>query len=665
MLWGNFEAQIGKSINLDDPNFATDYPGLNLVTFVNSTSPGGSLGYSVAGGYNILGDGAYDVILGAPSASTGLNTGTGAVFVDSVATLSTGVSTVDVSTLGQSGNTSVILAGVTAGDMAGFSVADGGDVNGVTSGGNNVDDLLIGAPTAASGAGAAYLVYGGSNLGNLATTTPPSTVRFINLNRVGATGTGAVPGAIFNGVAGGEAGFSVSSAGDFNGDGIGDIMIGSPMATEGLNATAGQVNVFYGAKSTSAAYLSGIYNLANLPTTGPQYFVLTGADAGDMAGYAVAYTGIINVGQPNTILIGAPGYNANSGTAYLIPGRANFTGSYPLTAAELPGPLSGLQFTLTNTGYANFFGASLSSRFQNGQQFTADGDSEADFIIGAPGYNVTQTPGRTQAGGAMIIQSGLITVPIPSAASITTTIGVGTPFAPFSINNTTPAALQIYVFGTTSTTPNFMPVTDINPATVVVNGVAFPTATLQQDPNTNNYLPDGIPDAIITISPRSALKLSPGTTTITISGSTLSTSPLPNRTWTGSATPVTVTGGSVSPVVAGVTGVAPGPSARRRSIPPSATPNSCRPLQRCRSTTINRYPSPSRSTSSWRRRGSVTGTIPTTILASTSMSTSRAAASRSAGSAGSTSCGSRCSTGERSIRRSSIPGNTSRTSTAL
>ena len=72
--------------------------------------------------------------------------------------------------------------------------------------------------------------------------------------------------------------------------------------------------------------------------------------------------------------------------------------------------------------------------------------------------------------------------------------------------------------------------------------MAFPNATLVQDPDTANYL-DGIPDAIITISPRSSLNLANGSQKITITGQTLATSPLPNYTWTGTAT-VTVTGGS-------------------------------------------------------------------------------------------------------------------------
>ena len=170
----------------------------------------------MAGGSNIFGDGATDIILGAPAASAATSTpttvpsNTGVVYVMSTALLSGATQTINVQTFGQSGTQSVILAGVASGDMAGFSVADAGDVNGVTSGGKNVDDLLIGAPAAASDAGAAYLVYGGSTLAGLATTT--NGIKYINLANVGGTGTNAVPGAIITGQTGGSAtGFAVSS----------------------------------------------------------------------------------------------------------------------------------------------------------------------------------------------------------------------------------------------------------------------------------------------------------------------------------------------------------------------------------------------------------------------------------------------------------------------
>jgi hypothetical protein len=558
LLFGNFNAFIGDTLNLDltDANWVTAFPGLNRVTFTSTgVGVGGQLGRSVAGGFNIFADGATDIILGAPAATVAPSTpttvpvNTGVVYVMSTALLTGSTQTINVTSLGQSGTQSLTLAGVASGDRAGFSVASAGNVNGATAGGTGIGDLLIGSPQNSSEAGAAYLVYGAANLANLATTT--NGVRYINLANVGVTG--GVPGAIFTGPAGGDSlGFAVSSAGDFNNDGFGDILLGAPTLTGSTTTTnQGAVYLFYGAATGSSSQLTGTIPISNVPTAIP-LVTLLGANAGDMAGYALSPVGFINTGQPNPILIGAPGFSADAGTAYLIPGRAGFTGTFSLAGAEA-NPLSGIQFRLTTpsspAGSPNFFGASVSSRFQD-TSFTADQDSLADFIIGAPGYTVTQSSTGLiplpLAGGAMVVESAFISLPIPPSNTITTQIGVGQPFAPFSINATTPAALQIFVFGSLSTTPAFMPVTDINPATVVVNGVAYPNATIQQDPNTNNYL-NGIPDAIITISPRSALNLANGLVTITISGQTLPSSPLAGFTWTGSAQ-VTVTGGTVTPI---------------------------------------------------------------------------------------------------------------------
>ncbi len=554
--FGNF---MGQTINLDTP---TAYSGLNIVTFVNSAATGGQLGFSVAAGMNILGDGASDIILGAPAATIGTSTipgavtpNTGAVYVMSTALLSGTSQTIDVSTLGQAGSQSVLLVGANSGDRAGASVADGGDMTGATGGGANVDELLIGAPQANSSAGNVYVVNGGANLSSFATIT--NFVNYISLSRVGVT-TNNVPGALIQGPGNNSlTGFSVSSAGDFNGDGFGDILIGSPgYGGSSTTLNQGEATLLYG----QSGGLSGTISLAS-PPAGVTPVTFTGANAGDMAGYSVGFTGFINANQPNNVLIGAPGFNNSAGTAYLVPGRAGFNGTFSLGNAE-SAPISGLQFLLTTpsspAGSPNFFGASVSSRFQGSQQFTLDSSLKAGFIIGAPGYEVTQNPARTLAGGAQIVQSGYLTVAIPASTSITTQIGVAKPFAPFSINATTPANLQIYVFGTTSTNPAFQPVTDINPATVVVNGVAYPSATIQKDPNTNDYL-NGIPDAIITISPRANLKLTSGAQTIRISGQTLSSSPLPNQTWGGSASVTVTGGGSSGPSFTSVAGVTSGP----------------------------------------------------------------------------------------------------------
>ncbi len=562
LIWGSFNNFIGQTINLD----GTPPSGLNVVTFVNTASAGGQLGRSVAAGFNIFGDGSSDIILGAPNATVAPSTtttpvpaNTGVVYIMSTALLSGSSQTINVSSLGQSGTTSLVISGAASGDKAGFSVADAGDVNGVTSGGNNIDDLLIGAPTAASSAGAAYLIYGGSNLTSLATTT--NGVRYINLANVGQTGTSSVPGATITGPAGNsETGYAVSGAGDFNGDGFGDFMVGTPDYSSSSTVTdQGAVTMFYGAASTSSGFVNGNIPLSNIPSA-IQSLSFTGANAGDMAGYALSLVGFINAGQPNLILIGAPGYNSDAGTAYLIPGRAGFTGVQSLSNAGAA-PIDAVQFVLTTpqspSTSPNFFGASVSSRFQD-TAVTADGDSFADFVIGAPGYDVTQNVTRNLAGGALVVEGGLITVPIPSVNTVTVPIGIGQARGPFNINAKTPANLPIYVFGSTGP-PLFMPVTDIDPTTVTVDGILFQNATIQQDPNTGDYVTPDNPTAIITINPRAALGLTNGVHVITVTGKTLASSPLPNYTWTGTAT-VTVSGGSVTPVVTPVASLARGPS---------------------------------------------------------------------------------------------------------
>ncbi len=381
---GNFSLYLGKTVDLSNPVAS---PGLNIVTFDNTATfgAGGALGTSVAGGFNILGNGAGDIILGAPGASvastnttTPVTQNTGVVYVISTAFLSGSSQTIDVSTL-NSGN-AVVFAGAATGDKAGFSVADAGDVNGAAGG---IDDLLIGAPAAASEAGTAYLVYGGSTLAGLQTTV--NNVPFISLSRLsGGTGTGTpIPGATFVGpagaVPGSELGWTVSAGGDFNADGDADILLGAPFWSGSTTSTqAGLVYILYGAPSNSSAFLTGNIPLSNIPTA-IQSATIFGAAAGNLAGYSLSQVGLINPGQPTSILIGAPGFNSDSGTAYLIPGRAGFTGGpFSLATAE-SAPLSGIQFfNTTPTSQSTsppFFGASVSSRIQGTQQFTVDKDN--------------------------------------------------------------------------------------------------------------------------------------------------------------------------------------------------------------------------------------------------------------------------------------------------
>ena len=208
LITGNFftvaQTQGGTPINLT----GTIPSGLNVITIANNTTTApwtsaGQLGASVAGGSNILADGNGDIILGAPNASvaptnttTPVVQDTGVVYVISASALPTSTNTTPFSPATQNSSQVILFAGATSGDKAGFSVADGGNVNGAT---GNIDDLLIGATQAASSAGAAYLVYGGSNLAGLRTTV--NGVPFISLANVnGGGGTNKVPGADIRGL---------------------------------------------------------------------------------------------------------------------------------------------------------------------------------------------------------------------------------------------------------------------------------------------------------------------------------------------------------------------------------------------------------------------------------------------------------------------------------
>src|SRR5262245_27855556 len=117
---------------------------------------------------------------------------------------------------GLDGSNGFKINGVAAYDVSGYSVASAGDVNG-----DGFDDLIIGAYRAdpnGEQSGASYVVFG-SDQGFAA-----------NLNLSTLDGSN---GFKLSGVATYDwSGFSVASAGDVNGDGFDDVIIGSPNADQ-------------------------------------------------------------------------------------------------------------------------------------------------------------------------------------------------------------------------------------------------------------------------------------------------------------------------------------------------------------------------------------------------------------------------------------------------
>jgi hypothetical protein len=407
-------------IDLDNPQ---NYPGLTIVTFEDTANPSSGLGTSFADVPNVFADGQDTLAIGEPGASLNGKAGNGGVFLfplSSIPTTLGGRNIVQVQA-----ESPFTIAGANTGDGAGFSLANAGNVNGRTGPLTApINDLLIGAPNFNNGAGAAYLVYGGSTL-----TSALNGFRNVDLSRLEITPitTDLTPpqGAVFVGSAGWHSGFTVSGAGNFNlgVDTLNDFMIGSP----GAAGQAGQVNLFYGisqpqatqpvvgatlpgsvqftvgliANATNPISLANPSAPLNLTNASPLNAVFTGANAGDRAGTSIAQVSLLGNNTPTPILIGAPGWNGGQGTVYELVGTAGKT----FTAATALSNTIARQYTLTFpttfvSSDAINFGISVSS---------LAGTVSGDFIAGAPGYTgtlltTTSTPPTPLVGaGAMVL----------------------------------------------------------------------------------------------------------------------------------------------------------------------------------------------------------------------------------------------------------------------
>ena len=247
------------------------------------------------------GDGFDDLLIGAffADASGNLKPNAGDSYV-----IFGGASLPATIALGSLGAAGITIFGADRNDRSGNSVSSAGDVNG-----DGFDDLLIGASRAdASGngksaAGDSYVIFGGASL--------PTTIDLASLGAAGIT--------IFGAAANDESGKSVSSAGDVNGDGFDDLLIGAYRADASGNGKtdAGDSYVLFGGDFTAAV-----------------------THAGTAAGETLTGNASANViigGRGNDILIG------NGGSDVLRGGEGNDTLAISdLTFADIAGPVRNL-----------------------------------------------------------------------------------------------------------------------------------------------------------------------------------------------------------------------------------------------------------------------------------------------------------------------------------
>jgi hypothetical protein len=307
-------------------------------------------GYSVSAAGDVNNDGIADIIIGAPSA----NSYAGKTYVV-FGKAGNWTSPISLSTL--NGTNGFALESVVM-ESSGNSVSSAGDINN-----DGITDIIIGASGANSTTGKTYVVFGKAS----GWSTP---ISLSTLN--------GADGFQLDGVSANDySGYSVSAAGDINGDGIGDILIGAYGTSPGAGIyNVGQTYVIFGKASAWTTPIS----LSTL--NGTSGFRLDGVSAYDYSGRSVNAAGDVNNDGIADILIGAYYANSGAGKTYVVFGKSSGWTS-PISLSALNG--------------ANGFSLNGVAGDYSGRSVNAAGDVNndgiADIIIGA--YRANSEAGKT------------------------------------------------------------------------------------------------------------------------------------------------------------------------------------------------------------------------------------------------------------------------------
>jgi hypothetical protein len=341
-------------------------------------------GYSVASAGDVNGDGYSDVVVGSPFYDNGqTDEGRGYVYHGS----STGLNA----------SSSWNAESDQASAEFGFSVASAGDVNG-----DGYADVVVGAPfydSLFTNEGRAYAFYGGST----GVATSPTWTRANNIS------------------GGAQFGTSVASAGDINGDGYADILVGAPLFTNGetgegrvysyygsasgmprdgnWSAESNQANAEMGRSVASAGdvngdgysdVIAGARYYDNGQTDEGRAFVFYGSTATLATGTSTSWTDSQVGSEYAYNLAGAGDVNGDGYSDVIVAARfydngQNDEGRVFVYHGSASGPSASPDWSTENNQADSYFGESVASAGD------VNGDGYGDVVIGADFYDNGQT----------------------------------------------------------------------------------------------------------------------------------------------------------------------------------------------------------------------------------------------------------------------------------
>lgn len=346
--------------------------GSNGFTFsgtASTTFPG----YVASSAGDLNNDGVDDLVIGAGGATVDGVAKVGEAYV--VFGSTAGLASLSPTDL--DGTNGFRIEGANPEGLFGNKVENIGDING-----DGIDDIAIGARNSSENSwrsGSAYVVFGSDDAFD-------PTIQLSDLD--GSNGF-----SMFGWSSQHYVGVDIAGAGDFNGDGLADFLVGAYGGDPNGTFNAGQTFVVYG---TSAGFPAEL-DLTGLD--GTNGFVINGERTWDQSGHGIESLGDVNGDGLDDILIGAGGYDADGpdgttygtreGATYVVFGNTTPTDG-TLNLSDLDGT-DGFKFV----GIDPTDGAA-----RVGAAGDINGDGLNDILIGAAGGD---PGGREDAGEVYVI----------------------------------------------------------------------------------------------------------------------------------------------------------------------------------------------------------------------------------------------------------------------